>query len=91
MSLLISIPTMVVGLRHHRARGAFEDMQDVGRIVLPMALGTVFGGMVGGWLVAYASPGGVKLLLGGVKLLLGCVLIASALHVFKVRDDAVAY
>jgi uncharacterized membrane protein YfcA len=79
MSLLISIPTMLAGLWHHRARGAFEDMQDLRRIVLPMALGTVFGGVVGDWLVASAPS-------GGVKLLFGCVLIASALSVFKVRE-----
>jgi uncharacterized membrane protein YfcA len=84
LSLLISIPTLVVGLLHHRARGAFEDMRDLGRMVLPMALGTVFGGVVGGWLVAYTPSGGAQVLLGGV-------LIASALRVFRVRGDAVAH
>jgi uncharacterized membrane protein YfcA len=78
MSLLISVPTMLVGLARHRARGAFQDVRDIGRVVLPMAGGTVVGSAVGGLLVVYAPA-------GGVKLLLGCVLIGSALRVFKAR------
>jgi uncharacterized membrane protein YfcA len=79
MSLLISIPTMLVGLARHRTRGAFQDVRDIGRVILPMAVGTVVGSAVGGLLVGHASA-------GGVKLLLGCVLIGSALRVFKARQ-----
>ena len=79
MSLLISVPTMLVGLVRHRARGAFQDVRDLGRVVLPMAGGTVVGSFVGGLLVVYAPA-------GAVKLLLGFVLIGSALQVFKVRQ-----
>lgn len=78
MSLLISIPTMLVGLARHRARGAFDDVREVRRVVLPMAAGTVVGSTVGGLLVVYVPA-------VGVKLLLGCVLIGSALRVFKAR------
>jgi uncharacterized membrane protein YfcA len=81
MSLLISIPTMLVGLARHRARGVFQDVRDVGRIVLPMAAGTVFGSTVGGLLVAYVPA-------GAVKVVLGCVLVGSALRVFKVPHPA---
>ncbi len=80
-SLLISIPTMLVGLARHRARGAFQDVRAAGRIVLPMAAGTVVGSAVGALLVAYAPA-------GAVKLLLGCVLIGSALRVFKAPSPA---
>ncbi|HKQ66589.1 MAG TPA: sulfite exporter TauE/SafE family protein [Methylomirabilota bacterium] len=78
MSLLISVPTMVIGLWRHQASGAFHDVRDLQRIVLPMALGTVLGSTLGGWLVVHVPA-------SAVKLLLGCVLIASALRVFKVR------
>jgi uncharacterized membrane protein YfcA len=81
MSLLISIPSMLVGLARHRARGAFHDMRDVGRIVVPMAAGTVVGSAVGGLLVDYVPA-------GAVKLVLGCVLVATALRVFKARHPA---
>jgi uncharacterized membrane protein YfcA len=80
MSLLISIPTILVGLARHRARGAFQDVRDVKRVVLPMAVGTVLGSGLGGLLVLYAPA-------GGVKLLLGCVLIGSALRVFKAHPQ----
>lgn len=77
MSLLISVPTMLVGLARHRARGAFQEVrEDLGRVVVPMALGTVVGSAVGGVLVAFVPA-------GAVKLLLGAVLIGSALRVFK--------
>jgi uncharacterized membrane protein YfcA len=78
MSLLISIPTILVGLAQHRARGAFQAVRDVRRVVLPMAIGTVLGSGLGGLLILYAPA-------GAVKFLLGCVLIGSALRVFKAR------
>jgi uncharacterized protein len=80
MSLLISMPTMLVGLAQHPASGAFQDVRDIGRVVLPMAAGTVVGSGVGGLLVVYAPA-------SGVKLLLGCVLIGSALRVFRARPE----
>jgi uncharacterized membrane protein YfcA len=83
MSVLISVPIMLVGLARHRARGAFQNVRDIGRVVLPMAGGTVVGSAMGGMLVAYAPA-------GAVKLLLGCVLIGSALRVFKPPRSAPA-
>lgn len=78
-SLLISIPTMLVGLARYRASGQFRGMAEVHRIVVPVGLGTVVGSAAGGLLIAYAPA-------QGVKVLLGVVLIASALRVFKVRE-----
>jgi uncharacterized membrane protein YfcA len=43
-----------------------------------MTLGTVLGSTIGGGLIVYIPA-------SGVKLFLGCVLIASALRVFKIR------
>jgi uncharacterized membrane protein YfcA len=77
-SLLISIPTMLVGLARHRAQGAFQGVAEVRRIVMPMGLGTIIGSAAGGFLVACAPT-------GGVKVLLGAVLIASAFRAFQVR------
>jgi uncharacterized membrane protein YfcA len=76
MSLLISVPTMLVGLTRHRVRGAFHDVRLIGRVVMPMALGSVIGSTVGGLLVAFAPA-------GAIKLLLGSVLIGSALRVSR--------
>jgi len=76
LSLLISIPTMLVGLARHRALGGFHDVRNVGRVMIPMALGTVVGSAAGALLVVFV-PAGV------IKVVLGAVLIASALRVFK--------
>lgn len=76
-SLLISVPTILVGLARHRARGAFAGLRDVRSLIVPMAVGTVVGSVAGGLLVQHVPSGGVKLLLGGI-------LIASALKVFAV-------
>ena len=79
LSLLVSIPTILVGLARHRASGAFAGLRDVRHLVVPMALGTILGGVVGGAMVAFVPA-------GAVKLLLGSVLIASAAKVFAVEQ-----
>ena len=48
------------------------------RVIVPMGLGTVVGSAVGGFLIAYAPA-------GAIKVLLGLVLIVSALRVLRVR------
>ena len=76
LSLLISMPTMLVGLARHRALGGFQGVPGVGRVVLPMALGTIVGSAAGALLVVLVPA-------GAIKVVLGLVLIASALRVFK--------
>lgn len=78
LSLLISIPTILAGLARHRARGAFRERRDLRELVVPMGLGTIVGGVVGGLLVA-------SVLADAVKLLLGVVLVVSALRIFGGR------
>ena len=81
LSLLISMPTMLVGLTRHRALGGFRWSGDAERVVIPMALGTVVGSAAGALLVVFI-PSIV------VKVLLGCVLIGSALRVFRANGSA---
>lgn len=78
LSLLISIPTMLVGLARHHALGGFQGVRGVGRVVIPMALGTVVGSAAGALLVVFVSA-------NAIKVVLGSVLVASALRVFKVK------
>lgn len=81
LSLLISIPAILVGLARHRARGAFREPRDLRELVMPMGLGTIAGGVTGALLIA-AVPA------AAIKLLLGAVLIVSALRVFGGRPRA---
>jgi uncharacterized protein len=74
LSLLISIPTVMVGLWRQR-RGVMALKEDFGPLVIPMAVGSIIGASIGGLLVAITRA-------AIVKILLGLVLVASALRVF---------
>jgi uncharacterized protein len=74
-SLLISLPTVAVGVLRHRKLGAFEDRQDLTQTVAPMGIGSVVGALVGGLLVGIVPA-------AALKLLLGAILIVSAVRIF---------
>jgi uncharacterized protein len=79
LSLLISMPTMLVGLVRHGALGGFRGAAGVARVVMPMGAGTVVGSAAGALLVVLVPA-------GAIKVVLGAALIASALRVFKVES-----
>jgi uncharacterized membrane protein YfcA len=59
-SLLISLPTVAVGVLRHRRLGAFEERRDVRETVAPMGAGSVLGGVVGGFLVGIVPAAALK-------------------------------
>jgi uncharacterized membrane protein YfcA len=77
-SLLISLPTVAVGVLRHRAAGAYSERRDLTGTVVPMSTGSVVGAVAGGVLVGVVPP-------GALNLLLGIVLIVSAIRIFRVR------
>jgi uncharacterized membrane protein YfcA len=74
-SLLISLPTVAVGVLRHRRLGSFADRADLTQTVAPMGAGSVMGAVVGGFLVGVV-PASV------LKLVLGVILIGSAVRIF---------
>ena len=74
-SLLVSLPTVLVGIARHTRRGAYTR-PDLVQTVAPMSAGSIIGALIGGLLVGLIS---VSLL----KALLGVVLIVSALRMFQ--------
>lgn len=74
-ALLISFPTMLVGIARHRGNGGFDEPRDLRRTVVPMGLGSVLGAVAGGAAVGFVSG-------SALKLILGFILIASALKIF---------
>lgn len=74
-SLIISLPTVLVGLLRYSGQGAFAEKRPLQETVAPMGLGSVIGAIGGGLLVGVA-PAGL------LKLMLGAILIISALHIF---------
>src|SRR5215210_7050463 len=77
-SLLVSLPTVAVGVLRHRGLGAFEEGQDIAKTVAPMGVGSVLGAVAGGFLVGVAPA-------TALKLLLGIILIVSAVRIFRGR------
>ncbi|WP_282442362.1 MULTISPECIES: sulfite exporter TauE/SafE family protein [Pelotomaculum] len=81
--ILISLPTVIIGLGRHYANGAFTQKQDIKELVLPMGIGSIIGSFIGGMLILYVSG-------GSLKLILGLILIISAVKIFnKVRRENV--
>src|SRR5829696_7976978 len=74
-SLLISLPTVAVGVIRHRRLGSFTDHSDLTQTVAPMGIGSVIGAVAGGLFVGVVSA-------AVLKFVLGMVLIVSAVRIF---------
>ena len=77
-SLLISLPTVAVGVVRHARLKAFDERLDLTQTVAPMGVGSVIGAVAGGLLVGFVPA-------AALKLLLGIVLIVSAVRIFRHR------
>ena len=75
-SLLISLPTVAVGVLRHRGLGSYAERADITKTVAPMGAGSVVGAVVGGLLVGLAPA-------AALKLVLGVILIVSAVRIFR--------
>src|SRR5215203_7522834 len=75
-SLLISLPTVAVGVLRHRGLGSYAEQADLTKTVAPMGAGSVVGAVVGGLLVGFVPA-------AALKLVLGVILIASAVRIFR--------
>jgi len=78
LSLLISIPTLVIGLWRHHANRTLGLRDDLGTLVVPMAVGSIAGAVAGASLIGYVSG-------PALKALLGAIIIASALKLFEAK------
>ena len=75
LSQIVSIPTVLTGFIRHYRGGALSDRELVMRLILPMGLGALAGG-IGGGLLANLAPSSI------LKAVLGVILIASSIKVF---------
>lgn len=76
VSLLISLPTVAVGVARHARRRAYQERADLTATIAPMGAGSVVGAVAGGLLVGIAPD-------AALKVLLGIILIVSATRVFR--------
>ncbi len=74
-SLLVSFPTVLVGVIKYASRGAFIDRTTLKNTVAPMGVGSVIGAIIGGMLVGIIPP-------AVLKVTLGVILNISAFRVF---------
>jgi uncharacterized membrane protein YfcA len=75
-SLIISLPTIMVGLIRYATRKGFTDRRPLTHTVAPMGIGSIIGAIIGGLLVG-AAPTWI------LKIGLGCVLTVSAVRAFR--------
>jgi uncharacterized membrane protein YfcA len=75
-SLLISLPTVLVGVLRYANQGAFADRQSLYNTVAPMGVGSIMGAVIGG-LLAGVVPAGL------LKFILGAILNISAWRIFR--------
>jgi uncharacterized membrane protein YfcA len=75
-SLLISLPTVCVGILRYTSQGAYAQRRSLTQTVAPMGIGSVIGALIGGLLVG-TIPASL------LKIGLGIILIISAIRTFR--------
>jgi uncharacterized membrane protein YfcA len=74
-SLLISMPTVLIGVAYHARRGAFEG-RDVRSVAVPMAAGSVVGAFIGTHAARVVAA-------AALKIFLGALLVVSGLKIMR--------
>ena len=77
-SLLVSLPTVAVGVLRYRASGGYAEQDTVHGVGVPMALGSIVGASLGAGLVGWVD---VRVL----KAALAVVLAVSAVRMWRAR------
>jgi uncharacterized membrane protein YfcA len=65
-SVLISIPVVLTGVGRHWLTGHYRSQSMLAYLVLPMAVGSGIGALVGGYLAAWAPTDALRLLLAAI-------------------------
>lgn len=79
-SLIVSLPTVAVGILRHAKRGGYTERRAIVETVVPMSAASVVGALAGGLLVGLIP---VPLLKG----VLGTILIVSAVRIFRANRE----
>jgi uncharacterized protein len=74
-SVLISLPIVLTGVARHWRTGHYRSQTMLIYLALPMAIGSVLGATIGGYLAGWAPT-------DGVRLLLAAILAASAVKLW---------
>jgi uncharacterized membrane protein YfcA len=77
-SLIISLPTVLVGVARYARQGAYGNRSDLSFVAAPMAIGSIFGATLGATLVGLVPS-------GALKVILGAILAVSAIKMLRHR------
>jgi uncharacterized protein len=75
-SVLISIPVVITGVTRHWLTGHYRSQTMLANLVLPMAIGSVVGATIGGYVATWAPT-------DALRLLLAVILAASAVKLWS--------
>ena len=77
-SVLISIPVVITGVTRHWLTGHYRSASMFQNLILPMALGSLIGALVGGYLAAWAPT-------DALRTVLAAILAVSAIKIWSKR------
>lgn len=80
-SVLISIPVVMTGVARHWFTGHYRSQSLLTYLVLPMAIGSGIGAMLGGYMAAWAPT-------DALRLMLAAILAVSALKLWSKHEAA---
>ncbi len=80
LSQMVSIPTVLTGFVRHCRAGTLNERAILTRLILPMGLGAIVGGIGGGLLSSHVPS-------SFLKAMLGIILIVSSVKVFVRQHD----
>ncbi|MCC7558327.1 MAG: sulfite exporter TauE/SafE family protein, partial [Methanobacteriaceae archaeon] len=79
MSLIISLPTIIVGITRHTRNKMYSNKSEISSLVVPMGISSIIGASIGAILVIYAPS---ELL----KVILGALLIFTSIKIFTEKE-----
>jgi len=74
-SLIISTPSLLVGVARHQASGAYKSVETMSSLIAPMAAGSLFGAAIGATALPFVASNALKIVLA-VILILSAVKLA---------------